>query len=156
MNWEDWVSDPGPALTPADIRDVELAIGIELPEDLRRHYLWGNGGFAIRSEFIVPDSDFDQYDVAHWNSMKYLRQAHDVLFEDTYQVLVRDKKLIPDRLVPFAVNGGGDFFCMDRVTQEIVFYAMDSCADPQAATQHLTGSLREFLDILVTEQDAGW
>jgi hypothetical protein len=43
--------------------------------------------------------------------MKYLRRAHDELFEYTYQVLVRDKKLIPDRLVPFAVNGGGDFYC---------------------------------------------
>jgi len=155
VNWEDWVSDPAQALTAADIREVEQAVGIELPTDLRRHYLWGNGGFAIRSEFIVPDRDLE-YDVAAWKPMKYRGYADEMRFEDSYQLLVRDKKLIPDHLVPFAINGGGDFFCMDRSTQAIVFYAMDSCADPKAATRLLTGSLREFLDVLVTEEEAGW
>ncbi|MFJ9844849.1 SMI1/KNR4 family protein [Kitasatospora sp. NPDC101155] len=153
VNWEDWVSDPAPALTLADIRDVEQAIGVSLPEDLRRHYLWGNGGFAIRSEFILPERGLE-YDVAEWDSMKYLRSAEGVLFEDTYRRLVRDRKLIPDQLIPFAVNGGGDFFCMDRATQGIVFYVMDYCAEPEVAIRHLTGSLREFLDILVTEEGA--
>jgi hypothetical protein len=83
--------------------------------------------------------------------MKYRQEPDEILFEETYISIVIQKQLIPTHLVPFAIGGGGDFYCMNLSTQAIVFYAMDHCFEPNRAIEPVADSLAQFLDEMVTE-----
>ncbi len=48
-------SDTAQSLTENDLRDIEQAIGYELPSALRQHYLIYNGGEPERRYFITAD-----------------------------------------------------------------------------------------------------
>lgn len=75
------------------------------------------------------------------------------LFEDTYADLIEGGNFFPKRAIPIAIDSGGDYFYYSLEPGsigEICFYQSDYYDDPSRAIVHLAGSLREFLDALVT------
>ncbi len=139
-------------LTDEDLAAVEAHIGRPIPPDLAAHYRVFNGGvprrrfFMIRGEGVVAS-------VQQFEPMRYARYQGEALFEDTVKSLVSEKKLIPPSLLPFAINEGGDFYCIDVNTQCIYFYAMDTDS-PEKAVRLIADSLRGWIDGMVTQREA--
>lgn len=140
----------GKRLSAEELAKVEGRIGLTLPSSLREHYLKHNGGRPKKSYFVDGDHELD---VHHFNKMLDERSELGGVFEKMYEVVVQKKKLIPVRLIPFAINQGGDFFCMDKETEEIFFYEMDYCLEPERAARKLAPSLAYFLEHMVNEDD---
>lgn len=106
-----------PALTPADLDDVEAALGLALPRDLREHYLRWNGGVPRSSCWVVDDEVV--VDVAAFSPVRYGDGTPYGTLEGTYAAHVAEG-LLPPGLVPFASDWGGAAVCVDVVTQEVV------------------------------------
>jgi cell wall assembly regulator SMI1 len=143
---ENVFDDVAPPLSQEDLQAAERAIGFGLPSDLRRHYLKWNGGIPRRDTHV--DSDGIERGVQEFIPIKHHPEGWTI--ENKILDLVQTRKLIPDTLVPFAVDYGGNFFCVSREDQSVVYYAMDTWVDARKARPvRIASSLEEFIDGLV-------
>lgn len=134
-----------------DLPKVEKALGFPLPESLKAHYLKYNGGQPKRTWIVTEDGD--EYTINYFFPMVHTSEESPMTVEDYYEQLVTKKKLLPKNLIPFADDDGGDLYTMDKDTGEIYYYAMDT-KDPKKAKRHVADTLENFLQCMITEEQA--
>lgn len=139
-----------PSISSADLDSVDKILGFPLPQDLRDHYLRFNGGHPVPSLFPKDD---ELYGVNDFLPIKHGMRGES--FEDTYRSVVVGNELFPRHLIPFACDGGGDYFCYSMKPTEmgaIYFHQSDYYDDPERALVFLAKDLRTFLDSLIADQ----
>ena len=137
----------GTTLAASDIDAVEREIGMPLPRALRAHYEQYNGGMPRLSVFVAANGN--DFSLASFKTMKWRKNPHEVLFEETYLAIVLQKKLVPAEYVPFAIDDGGNFFCMDRRTGAICYSAMDGSEELPHEGERIAENLVSFVDGMV-------
>jgi len=137
------------AITDSDLDAVERRLGINLPLDLRQHYLHFNGGRPVPSFYLF---DGGVYKVEKFPPIKYGKQ--ELTFEATYARLVLGNDDFPENLIPFAYDPGGEFFCYS-VAKSSFGSIWCTCGDNYAVQDEgpveLAQSLHEFLDKLQSD-----
>jgi cell wall assembly regulator SMI1 len=141
-------------LSELDIRRVECRLGIQLPEDLKIHYLRHNGG-SPRPGFFHKDGD--AYGVGEFLSMNTEKADNKASsFEWVYELLVVQTPEFPRGYIPFADDDtGGDLFLYSvkpGTFGSIMFYQHD-CYEDDRHVLFLAPSLKEFISSL-SELDA--
>jgi len=113
-------SKGGVNLSSEDIGDIQQHLNLVLPEELVNHYLIHNGGIPSNSFWILEDG------CSLWVK-KFLPMKFPVgtgrTLEDSYLLMVA-KNVMPKGLIPFAIDHGGNYFCIDT-SGEVYFYAVD-------------------------------
>nr|WP_280634420.1 SMI1/KNR4 family protein [Pseudomonas eucalypticola] len=121
-------------------------------------YLNYNGGVLPEKSWVVTDDGYDPMQIADFKFIaKDVDSAGTEDILGCYQfMLMRD--VIPHTLLPFAVDDGGNFFCLDMLNGTVQFYATDafrpdrsSAANHLAAQKILASSFSVFLDNLELE-----
>ncbi|CAN7602984.1 SMI1/KNR4 family protein [Trinickia sp. LjRoot230] len=149
-------------LTRADIDAAEEEVGMPFPTGFREHYLRYNGGIPALSCFPATE-ECEPIEVATFFPIKYNSPEHDLkrtVIEGKYHFM-RGKGVIPEGLLPFAGDHGGNFFCLDLKGGDVYFFATDAF-DPdlsleenhEKAKRWLTHSFEEFLISLTHDEDA--
>lgn len=135
-------------LTITDIEAVEKRIGFELPAQLKEHYLYCNGGTPERRCWKK-----EGWDYTCLNFFFPMRPANasdeEMVDEETVDEIVVDLLSgahIPPTFIPFADDAGGNYFCVDRDTGNIYFFAMDLGDDLENGRRYITSSLFEFIE----------
>ncbi|MBF7142713.1 MULTISPECIES: SMI1/KNR4 family protein [Pseudomonas] len=148
----------------AEIRFFEDAIGYCLPEAFRNFYLKNNGG--------LPSKDWwdgsDEYDAVRVKKFKPLAgsrhvEEHNTAFiENCYLAMVK-RNVIPKTLLPFAIDDGGNLFCLDLIEGNVCYYTIDSfdsdasiAVNQARACRWLEKSFQEFIENLKDEDDIGY
>src|ERR1700730_4032622 len=90
-------------LLASDLDQVERQFGFAFPSALRDLYLRYNGGRPDKDRFV---DDSGACIVAEFLAIKHGKAS--LTLEAT---MLRVRHLLPDHLVPFAVDQGGNFFC---------------------------------------------
>jgi hypothetical protein len=139
-------SGSGRTLSDQQLDDIAANIGVPIPDSLRSFYIQRNGGRPTPNIFI--DANGDDYEVHSFKSFGEPGWAG-VSIEDTYRGLVA-KGLIPHDLIPFAMDSGGNPYCMNR-SGEICFMPMDT---PNREIVPIANTLDEFIGGLVSPQEA--
>ena len=137
-------------LTNADIEAIEKRIGFELPAQLKQHYLFCNGGKPERR--CWKSEGWDYTCLNFFFPMRPENASEEMADVETVDEIVVDLlsgSHIPETFVPFADDAGGNYFCVDRDTGSIYFFAMDVGDDFENAKRYLTSSLFEFIEGLV-------
>ncbi len=142
-------------ISSEDISFVEKQIGISLPDEVVNHYLSNNGGIPTKTYWV---KDNWVYLWLHeFLPIKYTNETTRTL-EETY-LFLRNKNLIPENLVPFAVDHGGNYFCFDS-EGKIYFYTMDDWnsdfsyeENQEQSKQYLCKNINEFIDGLLEEPE---
>ncbi len=133
-------------VSASEIDDVQQVIGRRLPEDLRSHFLEANGGKPKKQSCFTPDGA--ELVVHQFLSM---RPGGEGDFESTFLQTKVDDPFLPRDLIPFAIDPGGDFFCVSdggsRAGQVFFFYSSDA-ERPDEATVFLSPSLHDFIETL--------
>ncbi len=135
-----------PNLSSEDFRKLEGTMGMALPEDLRRHYESFNGGTPKKNTFIADD----EYRIKEFLPILY--GAKGACLEDAYVDLVLNNKSFPKDVIPFASDGGGDYFCYCLSAErrgEVFFYQSDYYDDPARAVVWLAPTFNAFMKALV-------
>ena len=97
---------------------------------LRR--LRGRGGGRPERRFFEDDSGCEN-ELDTFLAALHLQHPHEVLLEEYFQRVVRDRGAFPDTFVPFARNAGDDLYVMDRNIRKVFFWAHDVPDEPLRA-----------------------
>ena len=145
----------------ADIAKIEEKLSITLPDDFVSHYLHLNGGTPEKSWWDC-DEDFEPVEVAGFKPFVYNAQTNDdprSLIDGCY-ISMLAREVIPNNLLPFANDWGGNFFCLNLDNYSIVYFATDSFDEDLTMQEnhtklqrYLTNSFSKFVNGLVTEED---
>ncbi|UVE68933.1 SMI1/KNR4 family protein [Burkholderia pyrrocinia] len=145
-----------PKISIVDFENAEKEIGHKLPVEFRDHYLKNNGGNPENTLFDNSDGG-EPFEVVGFYPIKFNTAAYetkDSLLVEHYRSML-DRSVIPDNLLPFAHDPGGNFFCLNLDGGGVVFYATDSFDSDLSAEQNhavlqtiLTISFESFMNQL--------
>ena len=135
------------SVSNADLKNVEKILGFKFPKEFRNHYLSVNGGRPERNLFKKDDVI---YVVSEFLPIKF--GTKDYLFEDVNLHLKIEREILPQDLIAFADDPGGDFYCFNKAG-EIWIYRGDYSDDPDNAVTFLAKSLSEFIDGMFQDED---
>ncbi|MCY6354522.1 SMI1/KNR4 family protein [Clostridium sp. ZS2-4] len=129
-------------ISEEDIKYVENKYKFFMPKDIRKHYLQYNGGYPEKSMYTTDNGD--EFVVTWFIPIKSDKKSSEL-----YAVLgvLREEKVIPDWLIPFADEAGGDFYCYSLRKNELgaIYYWSHEFND----VVYITKSLEEFLNNMV-------
>ncbi|WP_122455497.1 SMI1/KNR4 family protein [Pseudomonas viridiflava] len=145
----------------AQIEELEAVVGQVLPASFKDFYMSCNGGVPSKDWW---DSD-DEYEPVRVKKFKAVApldapDASETKFLGGCYVAMVAKTIIPKTLLPFAIDDGGNFFCLDLADGNVCFFATDSFdSELSAAANHakayrwLSNSFEEFVSGLKDELD---
>lgn len=130
-------------LVESDFIYVERRLGLVLPSQLKSHYAKFNGGSPKKCVLNTNDS---LYVVNQFLPIKY--GAAGQRLEDVYTTLNVSESALPKNLVAFALDPGGDFFCIDvdaTGLEAVYMCRSDYFDDPSRACEFLADSFDSFV-----------
>jgi SMI1 / KNR4 family (SUKH-1) len=114
-----------------DIETVEAILGFSFPEDYKR--------FTRQPEIEA----IKKLPSLLW----FVRHSSMGIIETNKQLRKRDFKPFPERLIAFATNECGDYFCLDRDAGRIVYIAPDVTVEENLARDELVyDSFEQWMD----------
>ncbi len=137
----------GKKISENQIAMIEADLGITLPEELRNHYLKFNGG---RPQKCYYTNVIDTFVVDQFIPIKY----GDFTFEDVYRQHVIEDKIIPSYLIPFAIDPGGDYFCISVRAEDkgkVFFFWTEFYEDLKRAVRLVAPSFEDFIESMKKE-----
>ena len=153
-----YFSQCGKPLKPSDLDRLENTLSYRFPPTFREHYLAFNGGVPSKA-YWVSDTGDEPMEVAAFREVagESVSTKGDVLA--SYNSLV-ERSVLPEHLLPFANDWGGNLFCLNMSNGQVTFYALDSF-DPDLGFEEnqrhaettLCSSFGEFAAGLVSEDD---
>jgi cell wall assembly regulator SMI1 len=147
--------DTGKPLTAKDIEWAERKIGCKFPESLKQFYLLFNGGEVEKKRRVFVDRGGDiEAEVKTFLPIKYERFDGDSLLEDSYELFVKQKKLIPPQFIPFAMDSGGFRYCVDSESEAVFFNNLDHIEEPEGPMEFIAPSIEAFINGMLTEKEA--
>lgn len=138
-----------------DLDRIEQKFHIKIPKEMREHYLAYNGGRPERTVFT--DKNGDEYFVDRFIPV---RERYKRPLEKTLVLLRADDGVIPDWLIPFAEEDGGNLFCFSvrEADPGAVYYynhEFEYGEDPEEHITWLAESLTAFLNALTENEEDG-
>jgi hypothetical protein len=124
-----------PLLEP-EVESLEQLLGLRLPDPLRKLYLATAQGKFNLNFFENEEYEFEIHELIP----AFVERPRNVV--SVYKDLVVTRGLIPHSLFPFATGSGGDFFCIDRESDQVMFLPMDP---PGADARLVAHDLELFL-----------
>ena len=138
-----------------DLDRIEQKFQVTIPQELREHYLAYNGGRPERTVFTGKDGE--EYFV---DLFIPVRERYKRPLEKRLELLRADDGVIPDWLIPFAEEGGGNLFCFSVRESDpgaIYYYnhEFEYGEDPEEHITWLAESLTAFLNALTENEEDG-
>jgi len=149
------------AVGPSTISAFEKSLGFTLPRVFIDLYINHNGGEPSRSWVITGDG-YDPMQVVDFKPLlsEGPKGSSDTKFVEGCYKVMTERQVIPHTLLPFAVDGGGNFFCLDLLSGVVVFYAVDSfreemsmVANQIAVQKVIARTFEGFIDELEEDPD---
>jgi len=146
LNW----FDPGHEIDASLIHEAQQELGLEFPHDyvdlIRQH---NDANNPRESSFLVTGEG-----VSNFGALISLRRRTETergRDPDIYGIIRMLGKQLPDRIVPFALTGDGDFICFDYRSDKddpaIVYFSHEASFTEHAIIP-LASGLSAFLDLL--------
>jgi hypothetical protein len=127
MMEENIFSNTESAIGSLDLDNLERLIRKKLPASFRDHYLKYNGGIPERT-YWFSETDAEPIEVSVFKPISSAQSS----LQSTYQSML-SKQVIPARLLPFANDWGGNYFCLDLDSGAISYFTVDNFYDELSA-----------------------
>jgi hypothetical protein len=127
------------------LQEFSRKTGMEIPDELIGFFCKFNGGHPKYNMYYCADGEkceLHEFLYIGTNDKKGT-------FEDTIEYLILDLKIIPHHLVPFAIDGGGDLYCISTAKDnygKIYFFWTEFCDHLDRAIEYVAPSLDEFIE----------
>lgn len=149
-------------ITISDVEQIEKELKIKMPSQLKDFILKCNGGMPENNAWLDPDDEYDYVAIHELIPIKYYNK-----FDNDKNYLMDgitknlwNRKLLPETLLPFAKDAGGNYFCINLANDKIYYYTLDTWSDQLSLTDNykqntrfLCNSFNEFISGLVCEDD---
>ncbi|TKI50954.1 SMI1/KNR4 family protein [Lysinibacillus mangiferihumi] len=132
-------------LTQKDLEEVEILLNLQLPLELKEHYLQYNGGVPNNPCFFEENSGLETR-VHVFLPLKFNNNLGYTLEKGFLDF--KSKKIIPEKYLPFANDAGGNVFCINLDSKEIVLVYLDLGEVTNRCIKFLANSFTEFINNL--------
>lgn len=114
------------AITAHAIDLLEQQVSARLPDPFRQFYLTHNGGVADK-DWWQSNDDFEPIRISRFKAIAACEaeDAAQTRYLGGCYVRMTERQVIPTRLLPFASDDGGNFFCLDLIDGSVSFFAND-------------------------------
>ena len=135
-----------------DLNNLEKRLHVKMPKAVREHFLTYNGGYPEKPVFVCEDGDM--YVVDYFIPIKEEKGQN----VEKILKLLRDDKAIPDWLIPFADEEGGNLFCFsvrESDSGSIYYYdhEFEYGDDPEEHVKYLAKSIDIFINSLIDDEE---
>jgi len=132
-----------------DLIVIEKELKIKFPDKFKEHYLKYNGGYPEKRFFV-----WEKNVTTRINTFFTIKHEDLGSLESTYKDLVILEKYLPEGIVPFACDDGGNFFCISLRNRDYdhVYYCDNNhynVIDNEEYLTLLTNSFNDFLKELI-------
>ncbi|MBK1818599.1 SMI1/KNR4 family protein [Burkholderia orbicola] len=141
-----------------DIERLESDLGVQLPEAMKDYYLKFNGGMPVLDWFPM-EGDWEPIWIHEFLPIG-TQGASNSNVQSIY-ARVAGKGGYPRTFVPFAIDPGGNLFCVDTDSGAVHYWLTDTYDETltdleirQKADRRLTNSFDQFINSLVSEDEA--
>jgi hypothetical protein len=130
------------------LKNLKNILGIEIPNELLSLFSRSNGGSLKFKNYICPNGERCRFH-------EFLFVGSDKKpgsFEETIIDLITEMKIMPNYLIPFGIDEGGDFYCMSihkNFYGKIYFFWTEFYDNPKRAIQYIAPSLDEFINKMI-------
>ena len=136
-----------------DLDRIEQKFHVKIPAEVREHCLAYNGGYPEKPVFT--DKNGDEYSVDLFIPVRDGRKRP---MEETLRLLRADDGVIPDWLIPFAEEDGGNLFCFSVRESDfgaIYYYnhEFEYGEDPEEHVTCLAESITVFINSMTEDED---
>lgn len=145
-------SGTGKNLLESELNDVQKKFAFKFPNEVKEFYLEYNGGEPER--YIFVDSDGDIFTVQKFLPIKYSNKKNNTI--EGYLEDFREDGILPEWLIPFAYDPGGDIYGFSTRTEDngAIYYwshECDSDEDPEDYLIKLSDSMYSFINKLTND-----
>jgi SMI1-KNR4 cell-wall len=132
-----------------ELKEVEEQLGVPFTQDFIDHYIKYNGGYPTKRYYLWPDGVKTR--INHFFSIRYDGFTQ---LEEVYTDLFVTEQTLPIGFLPFAVDDGGDLFCISTLSNKYnaVFFCDMHHYDAENVENYFTllsTSFHEFIENLV-------
>ncbi|EPE7491968.1 SMI1/KNR4 family protein [Cronobacter universalis] len=149
------------SINNADIERLEAQVAYKFPDSFVNHYLKYNGGVPEKSWWDSED-EFEPIEIADFKAIKTAasdgKNASSTI-NGCYNLMI-SRQVIPNSLIPFGNDWGGNFFCINKNDDSVVFYAVDAFDDELSLEDNhnnlqrkLSPTFEEFINSLRSENE---
>ncbi len=136
-----------------DLDRIEQKFHVKIPADVREHCLAYNGGYPEKP--IFTDKNGNEYSV---DLFIPVRDGKKRSMEKTLELLRADDGVIPEWLIPFAEEDGGNLFCFSVRESDLgaIYYydhEFEYGEDPEEHITWLAESITAFISALTENED---
>ncbi len=143
--------ETSPPIDDHDLDDVETVIGYRLPNSLRQFLLVHNGGRAALNCFRSDNGS--EFEINRFLGVKFRSSPKEPTLEEVIETFIFQRSLLPRHLTPFAEDAGGNFYCIDRLTQRVVFCDHEHLTDVDFAPTDVAKSLEALVSNLISQEE---
>lgn len=131
----------------SDLELLESQVSARLPEAFKQFFLTYNGGVSNKDWW---DSE-DEYEPIRVKKFKAVAPAGASDASETKYIggcylAMTGRQVIPATILPFAIDDGGNFFCLDLVQGGVCFFAVDAYDPDLTASENHLNSYRWLVD----------
>lgn len=137
-------------ITRADIEEMELELGIRLPESLIEHYLVYNGGIPSKPFFYSEDTDIET-GIQIFSPIKYKFDHIAIKTVEEKYTFFKEKSVLMSRYLPFANDHGANQICLNLENNQIYIVYMDLGELNEECFEYLANDFYEFMNGLSEE-----
>lgn len=149
-------------ITEQEIQIIETKLETVFPEDFKKHYLTWNGGKPNKSLFLNENTYDVEIEIRDFIPMKFHQDFGDdpdFTLEGRTQNEWKDLR-IPNYLIPYAFDWGGNYICIHKDNGTIFFYVRDVWSDNISREKNfsinsklIANSFTEFVSYLQVNPD---
>ena len=123
------------SITINDLVHVENEFNIKFSKAFKTHYLKYNGGFPKKNDYLWNNGETTRI-----NTFLSIKYKGIVNLESTYKNLVLEENYLPEKILPFALDEGGNFFCVSFRDHDYdhTYYGNDDHYNINNNEEHLT------------------
>jgi cell wall assembly regulator SMI1 len=144
-----------PPVDDEGIQEIERALGVEFPSSFREIIQSCHGGTPVeRREFFYRDPTIGKM-ASGLGALLTLNLDDELsgILETVHSMTSTGR--LPDKVIPFAEDGGGDLICLDYREDpdhpKVVYWSHEE--EPERSIIPLADSFAEFLDELLPPED---
>ena len=126
-------------LNEKDFKLVEEDLSIKIPDSFKRFYLCANGGDPNKTYWIDSTGKFDHMEIRDFMSIRYRK-----VFKDDPDYTLNGiaktqwaEGVLPKNLLPFAMDWGGNYFCIDHQNEKVYLFVRDVWSDNLSKEENL-------------------
>lgn len=138
-------------LTDEDLNKVEKELNIKFPPPLYEFYKKINGGYPRKNCWKTENTI---YIIGQILPIKYALSTSEVRLEDSYKILSK-KNMLPEGFIPFAIDLGGNFFCINSKNEKIYWLDHEHTIQdgPDGQGILISENIKSFIKNLIYEED---